>query len=132
MSSDNGIYILITQGKLELPREYRVIHAQAIKNINYNADESGFNLIELWKYFKDSEVFLTKEEAFKKATQLYDIIFNDDFCPYIEYGIQEIRAYNIEFPKEQPRCCNNPIPLKVTNLNGDIVNNWCGNCGSYL
>lgn len=127
MSSDNGLYILVTQGKPELPREYRVIEAQAIENIRYNADDSGFNLFELWQYFKDAKVYLNKEDAFKQATKLYEKIMMDDFCPICEYGIQFIEAYNIEFPKEIPNCCNNPKIVKDKDFNKS-----CQNCGAWL
>lgn len=125
MSADNGIYILATKGKSFLT-EYRVIHAQAIENINWQPDESGFNMLNLWDYFKDSEVFFDQDSARKKAQSIYKEIIKNDFCPIVEYGICEINALNIEFPNEQPPCCNNPIIICVDEME------QCSNCGTHF
>lgn len=125
MSSDNGLYILATRGKLMFP-EYRVTHAQAIENINWNPDESGFNLLTLWQYFKDSNVYFERDKAWSKARAMHNEIMEDDYCPIVEYGICEINALNIEFPSEQPPCCKNPM---LTCIDGTYQ---CYNCGNYF
>lgn len=115
MSADNGVYILHTKDG------YRVAHAQAIDNIIYQPDDSGFNLRQLYFKFERSKVY-SKKEAHKKAFEIYEEIMNDDFCPICEYGIQEIDASHIEFPSVEPFCCNKP------NFNSDDV---CENCGEW-
>ncbi len=75
MSADNGIYIhKFTDG-------FRVVHSQAIENIYWEADESGYNGRELWQYFKDSPVYQTRAEALEAASKLYDDI------DILEYGM---------------------------------------------
>jgi hypothetical protein len=95
VSSDNGIYILATKGPFFT--EYRVTHAQAIENIRWHPDESGFNKLSLWEYFKDSKVY-NEEEAWDVARKIYEDIMNNHDLPIIEYGICQINATHIEFP----------------------------------
>ena len=120
MSSDNGIYILVTKDG------FRVVHTQAIDNIYYDADESGFNKYYLYHYFKDSDIYSSRDVAWKKAHKLYDEIMQDDFCPFVEYGISEIDATNIEFSLKAPKCCDDP---DINNIGyGDY---GCNNCGEF-
>jgi len=120
MSADNGIYILETKDG------FRVAHAQAIGNIHYNADETGFNLREIYRYFHKGKFFKFKEEALKEACKMYEEIINDPICPIVEYGICPISASNIEFLKECPPCCEDP---NIVCVDG---NDQCYNCGYYL
>jgi hypothetical protein len=120
MSADNGVYILHTKDG------YRVTHAQAIDNITYMADQSGFNLRMLYQYFNDSECYINQKEATEKAVELYEEIMNDDFCPICEYGISFITALNLEFPKECPPCCKEP---SIVSIDGQ---EQCDNCGEWL
>ena len=80
MSADNGIYIH------KFSDGWRVVETQAIDNIYWEADGSGYNSRELWDYFKKSPLFQTKAEALTYASELYDEIMEDDF-PILEYGI---------------------------------------------
>lgn len=126
MSADNGVYILQTKDG------FRVIHAQAIDNISYNADATGFNLRILYQYFCDSQCYKNKKQATDRAVELYEEIMNDDFCPVCEYGISFINAKDITFPKECPPCCANP---SIMSISGDLIDgerNQCSNCGEYL
>lgn len=75
MSADNGIYI----HKFE--DGWRVCHAQAIENIYWPADESGYNQKELKAYFEKSPLYKTKLDVLAAAAELseeYEIL---------EYGI---------------------------------------------
>lgn len=120
MSADNGIYILHTKDG------YRVTHAQAIENINYMPDKTGFNLRILYQYFSQSDCYKEKKDATDKAVELYEEIINDDFCPICEYGISFIEATHIMFPEHQPPCCKNPLLVSVDGQE------QCYNCGEYL
>lgn len=84
MSADNGIYI----GKFG--EEYRVIHAQAIENVEYEPDFHGFNAEWVARYYHSAPCFATKAEALALASQMEDEILSDDFCPILEYGISTI------------------------------------------
>jgi len=119
MSADNGIYILHTKDG------YRVTHAQAIENIEWQPDESGFNLRTLYNYFRDSVCYKSKKEASDRAVELYEEEISGP-CGIVEYGISFIEATHIEFPSEQPSCCKNPLR---TSTDGQVQ---CYNCGEYL
>lgn len=97
MSADNGIYIL------KSPKgdgfEFRIIHAQAIENIEYEPDREGYNTQELKRYFGKAKVFDNKEGAWKLAFEIEQDILSDDFCPILEYGISSI-SLPFEFPGE--------------------------------
>lgn len=85
MSADNGVYIL----KSPVPPdsgefEYRVTHAMAIDNINYEPDVEGFNTERLKRYFGSCHVFRDKSKALINA----DEIARE--CEILEYGIQFI------------------------------------------
>lgn len=116
MSADNGIYILKTlKGD---GHEYRVAHLQAVgnylwKRCSVHGSEYDFlnceecnncnecndpkehiaNAREMWN---KSDVYVSKDEAFTKANEIYDTIINDDFCPILEYGISYI-VIDMEF-----------------------------------
>ena len=86
MSSDNGVYIAT------FPDGYRVIHAQAIENVDYYPEGSKERKKMLKDYFGRAKVFKdyekAKEEAFKKADEI-----NDSDYPILEYGIQDIGGF---------------------------------------
>ena len=89
MSADNGIYILMTpSSKSGEIFEYRVIEAQAIDNIFYENPEG--NPEQIISYFGKCIVYYSSDQAQFAAEALYAKILNDDFCPYLEYGIQVI------------------------------------------
>jgi len=74
MSADNGIYIA------KFPEGYRVIHAQAIDNIDFFPEGTVERRNVLKEYFWGSKIIKTEEEAWNVARELskeYD---------YLEYG----------------------------------------------
>lgn len=96
MSADNGIYIIsswrtfkggdgVYENHQEKHKVYRVAHVQAIDNLDWYAinqpDNFGAYVYETWK---NSPVFMTKEEAHITAGHILDDI---DVC---EYGIRDI------------------------------------------
>ncbi|KKN99068.1 hypothetical protein LCGC14_0143150 [marine sediment metagenome] len=91
MSADNGIYVLESAGP-----EYRVAHAMAIENINYNPDlpdDMGppfFNMDWVNRLFGKCEVFTDINEAWKLAFKMEDEIMESDF-PILEYGVSTIK-----------------------------------------
>ena len=87
MSADNGIYIA------EFPDGFRVIHAQAIENVDYYPEGSENRRKELERYFGKSELYDSEESALEKAKELAKEILEDDFCPVLEYGICFIGKY---------------------------------------
>ena len=93
MSADNGIYLLKTPKDGGEACDYRVIHAQDIDSIYWNEKTSDYGLNVnpkiLMDYFGDAPC-LSEEEARNKASEMADEIMNDDYCPYLEYGIQII------------------------------------------
>ncbi len=104
MSVDSGIYILKSKDG------YRIIHAQAIENLNWwntgNKDikkweyRDELNPKRLIDYFGDSKVFKTEEEVLKEAKRLLDEIEEDNY--WVEYGISFIRGWEDKnFPKKQ-------------------------------
>lgn len=86
MSADNGIYIA------SFPDGYRVIHAQAIEDIDYYPPMSDKRKEVLLNYFGDSPLFDTEKEALKYANELYKEIMSDDI-PILEYGISFLGEY---------------------------------------
>lgn len=90
MSSDNGIYILKTKHpKDESKFEFRVIHAQAIENIYWDAKlgKETFSEVvpeEAASYFGQAEVFTNASAADMHASNLADE------CTYLEYGIRTL------------------------------------------
>jgi hypothetical protein len=92
MSADNGIYIL------ESDDGYRITHAQAIENITYDPDDTGYNQEWVKCLFGDCKVFSTIDQARDEAWRLYNEIMESDF-PIVEYGISTV-GYLPTFPKE--------------------------------
>ncbi|MDD5220608.1 MAG: hypothetical protein PHV11_08585 [Candidatus Bipolaricaulis sp.] len=74
MSADNGIYIA------KFPEGYRVIHAQAIDNIDFFPEGTVERRNVLRDYFGDSKVIKTEEEAWDVAIEL------SKEYNYLEYG----------------------------------------------
>jgi hypothetical protein len=110
MSADNGIYILKSDGP-----EWRVAHAQAIENINYNratgkTDPNHFNIGEVVRYFGESQVFLSEEEALLEARRM------ESGYPILEYGICDIHL-PCKFPISKVNKYGEFIPLPCP---------WCG------
>lgn len=89
MSDDNGVYILKSPVYPRLvPKsrefEYRVTHAMAIENINYEPDREGFNTEQLRRYFGQCLVFYDRTRSLAKADEIAR------GCEVLEYGIQFI------------------------------------------
>ena len=81
MSSDNGIYVLLTE--TENGPEYRVSHAFSIDNIygEWNTDTAKYegDLNAIVSTFSDSEVFYTLNEALDKAEEIEnDVGYTED------------------------------------------------------
>lgn len=77
MSADNGVYILRTKGP-----EFRVVHAQAIDNIDYDPPQDlSFNPDVVLDYFGQSKVYKSEAEALLAARQIQKGL------PICEYGI---------------------------------------------
>ena len=97
MSSDNGVYI----GRFTINDdfEYRVTHAQAIENCDYDDSEPHYptKLIHAYRtvYYGRSNIY-NKGGAWERARELYEEILNDLY-PICEYGVSEIR-YDEPFP----------------------------------
>ena len=86
MSADNGIYVLDLPNKLRTAKEYRVRHAMAIDNLDYNiVPKLGYNPEMVVEYFQNAEFFTDRTEAYKRAVAMHDQY------DYTEYGIQTIR-----------------------------------------
>ena len=94
MSADNGIYILKTpDGKGGF--EYRVKHCQSIENIYWDENNPGIdnpegNPVQVVKYFGECTVLTHLDNALILARGMEKEILDDDFCPILEYGINEI------------------------------------------
>lgn len=88
MSADNGIYIGCFP--LEGKTEYRVIHAQAIDNVDYGSPQEQDAMRA--SYFGGEEVFKTfdKTAAILEAHRMEEEIISDDFCSYLEYGVNTL------------------------------------------
>jgi len=78
LSADNTIAIA------KFPEGWRVVHAQAIDNIDYFPKGSKERKQVLKEIFGDSEVFSTEEEA-----QSYALELEEDYS-YVEYGICDL------------------------------------------
>lgn len=77
MSADNGIYIA------KFKDGYRVIEAGAIDNLEYYP-EGSLEEKNIWRdYWANSQVYKTKEEAVKAATEQSE-------NTYTEYGIVDL------------------------------------------
>ena len=91
MSADNGIYVgrfLKNEGGFE----YRVIHAQAIENCEYEELAQAYQVL----YYGNSEVYDNEHYAWIEAEKLYDEIMESD-CRICEYGIHML-TYDKPFP----------------------------------
>jgi len=93
MSSDNMIAILKTpDGKGGF--EYRVKHVQAIENIYWddsNPDgNSEGNPTQVVSYFGRCNALISQDNARHLAEGMAKEVLDDDFCPILEYGINEI------------------------------------------
>jgi len=93
MSSDNGIYILHTSDG------YRVTHANAIENLWWWDEDSGYrdtlNPKYILEYFGSCSVFNSIDEALKEANRIYQDITKSGLP--LEYGIQIIEYFDVEF-----------------------------------
>lgn len=81
MSADNGVYIASFPSG-----EFRVIHATAIENLNYEPDgDDGFNSVQVIDYFDTgAAIFGKKEQAMVYAHHLAE------GCDILEYGVSMI------------------------------------------
>ncbi len=105
MSADNGIYILKTPTPDDGVFEYRVSHCQAIEDIWYeNPDGNPDAVVDK---FGDCEVFNDIDKAADLAFKMEKEILEDDFCPILEYGINNIELphsffwYKIRYKEER-------------------------------
>lgn len=89
MSSDNGVYVLLTE--TEKGPEYRVAYAHAIDTIYGKFNEQTFrydgDLNAIRSVFGESEVFHTLNEALDKAEEL------EQNYEYLEDGIAVISDF---------------------------------------
>lgn len=81
MSSDNGIYIFLTE--TEKGPEYRVAHSHAIDNIygEWNADRAKYegDINAIVTTFGESDVFYTLNEALDMAEAIeHDVGYTED------------------------------------------------------
>ena len=101
MSADNGVYILITAGSGS-GLEYRVLHTQAIKNVNWEpdyptvGDTDGLNEAEVINYFGDCHVFTDAQAAEAEAQRIYDKWMSE--FGTVQYGIVTLDYCHIPFP----------------------------------
>ena len=104
-SADNGIYILKTPDN-KGSFEYRVVHAQAIDNIywddnNPNGNTEG-NPVQVVNYFGNCTVLTHQDHARHLAESMAKEVLADDFCPILEYGINEIELpHSFNYYKEK-------------------------------
>lgn len=82
MSADDGIYIH------HFRNGWRVVHTQAIENINYEPDHGNYNRRTLYDVFSGSPLFKTEKAAYAYAQKLYKKAV--DRYGYTEYGICEV------------------------------------------
>ena len=99
ISADNGIYIAEFP-TLDGGREWRVIEAQAIGNLDYYPEDSPEEAREIVRYFgsDSTRIFSDLDAALKAAFEVEDEILKDDFCPILEYGVCRLPAF--EYPME--------------------------------
>lgn len=77
------------------------------------------NMEVVYGFFKNSDVYFSKEAAMNQADKIYVEITNDDFCGQVEYGIQVINGFeHLHFP-----CCKRPHYIPFDN------DQQCTNCG---
>jgi hypothetical protein len=110
MSADNGVYILVSRGRKTrhgYKKEYRVTHAQAIENIQWQPGDGiipGDEEIELSPMyvralFGNARVFTDRRIAEGYAQRIYDEHTEDGGV--VEYGIRFLDYSHIRFPKKQ-------------------------------
>ena len=94
MSADNGCYL----GRFTTNDgfEYRVTHAQAIENCDYDKNYPT-KLIHAYRtvYYGRSEIY-NEKGAWERARKLYEEILDGEY-PICEYGVSEIH-YDEPFP----------------------------------
>lgn len=80
MSADNSILV----GKFK--NQYRVIHAAAVDNLNYNCEayDGEYNYDEVYRYFKSAKRFYLEGPAWDYAHEL------EEYWGYVEYGISQL------------------------------------------
>lgn len=94
MSSDNGIYILVTPKADGL--EYRIAHQMAVENYQWDDTKMDYTevpdvqIINARRMWKNCKVYTDEAEAYGEAVRLYKEI------GYTEYGIQFINI-DVEF-----------------------------------
>ena len=83
MSADNGIYYA------EFPDGYRVIHAQAIDNLEYYPEGSPEYFQQIKNYFGGAKAVPESElwNELKRVSELF---------PNTEYGIQKLGSLSFE------------------------------------
>lgn len=88
MSADNGIYIA------KFPEGYRVIHAQAIENIDFHPQGSFWWKETMKSYFGEAKSIETIQEALIEANRIYTEVQNYE-CSLgiIEYGLVVLGNY---------------------------------------
>ena len=91
ISADNGIYIAEFP-TLDGGREWRVIHAQAIGNLDYYPEGSAEEAREIVRYYGNAEPYSTVDEASKRAFEI-----QDDYG-WTEYGVCMLMPF--EHPME--------------------------------
>lgn len=84
MSADNGIYVA------KFPDGYRVIHAQAIDNLDYYPKNSQEYVDTVRQYFNKSKIYQTQEEAFAEADKMAKE------CWFLEYGICDLGEFQVD------------------------------------
>lgn len=106
LSADNGIYILVTKGQGG-GREYRVTYAQAIENVELDADyppnpgQEALNREWTMYHFGGSEVLTDRGNALQLAGDIYDDVMEG--FGILEYGISFLDYSWLHFPSMRPR-----------------------------
>ena len=99
MSADNGVYILETRGQRRGEKVYRVVHAQAIENIewepDYPAREPRLNRKYTLMYFGEAVAWTNLDHALEYAKELHDEIADEGI---VEYGICFLDHSCVHFP----------------------------------
>ena len=94
MSLNNGVYILCTDGP-----EFRVAYAHAIDNIygNFITESKSWtpNVENLLRYFKNSKIYTSLDDAMKEAVNIdQDIYTEDGICiikEFQNYAFQDFK-----------------------------------------
>ncbi len=109
MSQDDGVYVLVSRGRRTrsgYKKEYRVIHTQAIENIQYapnypaGSDKEVLNMENLLSYFGEATVFNDR-----KIAEGYAVRMVEEYGPTfesLEYGLVWIEEFaHIPFPRQK-------------------------------